>query len=95
LYESGSFYDMHADPLEQNALKVDGLDVEATAAYRALSLRIERMPGELRSTRRWLPRQLYYAAGVALVALITIIWLLWRLARYLRRPRPSEKGSLE
>jgi len=57
LYEGGGFYDMRADPLEQNALNVDGLEAEAAAAYRALSQRIESMPGELRSTQRWLPGQ--------------------------------------
>jgi arylsulfatase A len=95
LYESGAFYDMQADPLEQNTLNVDGLEAEAAAAYSALSRRIEGMPGELRSTHRWLPLQFYYAVGVGLVAVITIVWLLWRLVRYLRRPRPFKKGSPE
>jgi arylsulfatase A len=85
LYEGGGFYDMHTDPLEQHALDVDALDAEAAAAYSALLQRVGGMPGELRSTRRWLPRQLYYALGVGMVALITIVWLMWRLVRFIRQ----------
>jgi len=68
LYESGGFYDMRTDPLEQRALNVEGLSAEGAVAYRALSQRIEIMPGELRSNHRWLPTQFYYVVGVALVS---------------------------
>jgi arylsulfatase A len=95
LYESGGFYDMHTDPLERSALQVEGLDAKTAAAYHALSLRIESMPGELRSTRRWFPRQFYYAVAVALVALGTVTWLLWRLVRFLQRTRLRNRSHPE
>ena len=87
LYESGGFYDMRTDPLEQRALNVEGLSAEGAVAYRALSQRIEIMPGELRSNHRWLPTQFYYVVGVALVVLAALVWLVWRASRYLRQAR--------
>jgi arylsulfatase A len=89
LYEGGGFFDMASDPLESTALPVEQLSGEAAIAYQALSARIERMPGELQSTRRWIPAQFYVAAAVAVLILISVGYLLWRLIRTVRRSRRS------
>jgi len=85
LYEGGGFFDMQSDPLEKNSLAVDSLEGASAAAYRALSARIEAMPGELQSTRRWLPPVAYYLMAATFLALLGAIWLLWRLLRWMRR----------
>ena len=85
LYEGGGFFDMQADPLENNALDIRALEGASIAAYKALSARIDAMPGELRSNRRWIPPQGYYLMAASLLALLGVLWLLWRLLRWLRR----------
>ena len=89
LYQGGDFFDTQADPLEKTPLNVAALEGEAAASYKALLARIESMPGELQSHRRWLPRQAYYlVAGVSLATLI-LAWLLWRVLRFFWRRRTS------
>lgn len=85
LYEGGGFFDMQADPLENNALDISALEGASRAAYKALSARIDAMPGELQSTRRWIPPVGYYLMAASLLALLGVLWLLWRLLRWLRR----------
>jgi len=85
LYEHGGFFDVDADPLEKAPLDVSALDNEPAAAYRALSARIESMPGELQSRRRWLPRQAYYLMVGAFAVTVLLAWLMWRAYRYFRR----------
>ena len=89
LYEGGGFFDMAGDPLEKTALQVEQLSGEAATAYEALSARIERMPGKLQSTRRWIPTQFYVAAAAALLILVCLSYLLWRLIRAVRHSRRS------
>ena len=76
---------MQADPLENNALDISALEGASMAAYKALSARIDAMPGELQSTRRWIPPVGYYLMAASLLALLGVLWLLWRLLRWLRR----------
>ena len=84
LYDSGEFFDMHSDPLENSPLDIDGLEEEGATAYKALYARMQSMPGQLRSNRRWLPPQFYpllIAAGIGLALMLLSIGLLWRYLR--------------
>ena len=84
LYQDGGFFDVEADPLEKVPLDVTALDREAATAYRALAARIEGMPGELQSRRRWIPRQAYYLMAGASLGLVVLLWLIWRAVNYFR-----------
>lgn len=84
LYEHGDFFDTLQDPLEEAPLTTSALGAEGRAAYERLNLRIQAMPGALQSTHRWLPAQLYWALGAALLVLALVVTLLWRVARRLR-----------
>jgi arylsulfatase A-like enzyme len=93
LYEDGRFYDMQEDPLEKHALSGASLQGPAAAAHRLLTARLENMPGELQSTRRWFPRQFYWAGAAALLVVLGIGWLGWRLLRaLLRRKAAGPRG---
>ena len=84
LYDSGEFFDMQSDPLENSPLDMDGLEEEGATAFKALYARIQSMPGQLSSNRRWLPPQFYpllIAAGIGLALIILSIGLLWRYLR--------------
>ena len=85
LYEDGRFYDMQADILEEHALDFAKLDAGGLQAYRQLQVRIDEMPGGLRSTRRWLPSRFYYIAAAALLVLLALIWCAWHLVARLQR----------
>lgn len=85
LYQGGGFFDVTTDPLEKQPLDIDSLQGEAARAYRTLSARIDEMPGELRSTRRWLPPQAYYLGAASLVLFTGLLWVLWRAIKMLRR----------
>lgn len=87
LYENGGFFDTQADPLEKSALEVDTLAGEAKVAHQRLQARVESMPGELSSTRRWLPMQMLYRLGGMVLAALAGVWLLWCLVRLIRRRR--------
>lgn len=85
LYQDGDFFAVDIDPLEKAPLDVAALEGEAATAYRALATRIEGMPGELQSRRRWIPRQAYYIMAGAFVGLVMLLWLIWRAVKYFRR----------
>ncbi|MEH6584193.1 MAG: sulfatase-like hydrolase/transferase [Halioglobus sp.] len=85
LYEGGDFFDMLSDPLEKNPLAVAELDQTVSLAYQALQSRIDSMPGELRSKRRWLPPIAYYIVGAGILALVGMVWFVLWLVRKLRR----------
>lgn len=85
LYESGGFFDMQLDPLEKSALDTATLEGDAADAYLRLQARIASMPGELKSTGRWIPPYLYKLLGAGVLALGVCALLLWRLVAYLRR----------
>lgn len=85
LYENGGFFDMQADPLEEKPLPLDSLDAEAETAYTRLKARIDGMPGELQSSRRWYPARFYYTVAAALLVLTSLGWLGRRLLLWLRR----------
>lgn len=78
LYDNGGFYDTVADPDENSALDVNHLDAGVLTTYNLLHERLHSMPGELKSTRRWIPPIAYYLAGAALLALCALAYLLWR-----------------
>ncbi|MEP4147840.1 MAG: sulfatase-like hydrolase/transferase [Halioglobus sp.] len=84
LYEGGGFYDVKTDPLEKNKLDIKGLAGEGAAAYSQLYSRLQLMPGDLTSNRRWFPAVFYkllLAAGLGLVLVFLLIVLLWRHLR--------------
>jgi arylsulfatase A len=91
LYQDGDFFDTKADPLEQSPLDTGTLDAEAGAAHRALAARIQGMPGQLRSTGRWLPKQFYLALAVAALVFAILVISLWRLARSVIGRRAERK----
>ena len=82
LYEGGEFYDMQSDPLEKSPLDLSLLDSRAAAAYDALTSRLDGMPGQLSSTRRWLPPVAYKLMAITvLVVTCTLAFLqLWHPA---------------
>ncbi|MCB1687168.1 MAG: sulfatase-like hydrolase/transferase [Halioglobus sp.] len=85
LYEGGDFYDMQSDPLESSPLAIGQLDPEAANAYQSLQNVIEGMPGELQSTRRWLPPNFYPMLAGSFLVLLLFAWLIWKIVRRLRR----------
>jgi arylsulfatase A-like enzyme len=85
LYENGEFYDMRADPLQKQALPVNALEAEATAAHQRLQDRIESMPGELGSRWGWVPAKYYIMFVAGLVVLSGLLGLGWYL--FARRQR--------
>ena len=87
LYEGGDFFDMRSDPLEKSPLKISALDQQGTVAYQALKVRIDSMPGELQSKRRWLPPVVYKLLAASALVLSLVCWLALRLFRKFRRNR--------
>lgn len=85
LYDGGDFYDTLADPLEKHPLDISQLDAKALQAYRALSTRMDEMPGDLSFPRRWIPTQAYAVGAGLLFALALVIWLFRRFLSRLRR----------
>lgn len=83
LYEDGDFFDMSSDPLEKSPLELTQLDQQASAAYQALKTRLQSMPGELQSKRRWLPPIAYKLLVASALALVGIGWLaLWLVRKF-------------
>ncbi|MFT4518027.1 MAG: arylsulfatase A [Halioglobus sp.] len=81
LYEGEDFFDTQADPLEQSPLDIGQLSPQAETAHGVLLSRIEKMPGELQSTRRWIPRSWEYAILGLLMVVVLVGWLLLRFLR--------------
>jgi arylsulfatase A-like enzyme len=85
LYQDGGFFDMQADPLEASPLDITALDPDAADAYQSLAAVTESMPGQLQSTRRWLPTVFYLALIGAVFVFVISFWLLRRLVHRFRR----------
>ncbi|MEP5570115.1 MAG: sulfatase-like hydrolase/transferase [Halioglobus sp.] len=89
LYQDGRFYDFVADPLEEKSLDTGSLTEEGEAAYLQLKARLESMPGNLTSNRRWFP-PVFYKLLLAIGLAIALVFLLTRFLRRHSRRRTSD-----
>ena len=85
LYEDGRFYDVVSDPLEEESLRIESLKTDGEAAYLRLQARLDAMPGNLVSHRRWFPPMFYTLLLASALALALVFLLIGFRIRYSKR----------